>query len=244
MRTREELQEKIRKFVQKQLKEQDAGFSTGNGYQHNGIKKPIKKESKQPSYQGQNKKGSVPSAYTPGAKDITAYTGIGYTRAKPSDRIDAKDLWEATNKPDKITVDIPLFIRLLEYAREDAKTDMDLHDVAEKSIKLSETGKTLTMQDYNKIVSKSLNETRYSQFKKQTEVIKPSTQMHEAMKQIKRKLQEVNKIANYTGKLKTELSETNNVQYNKRTEAIVSQLMNELKSLYKSIKEIKDGSQS
>jgi hypothetical protein len=121
---------------------------------------------------------------------------------------------------------------------------MDLHDVAEKSIKLSETGKTLTMQDYNKIVSKSLNETRYNQFKKQTEIVKPSTQMHVALKEVKKRLQEVNKIANYTGKLKTELSETNNVQYNKRTESIVNQLMNELKTLYKNIKEIKNGSKS
>jgi hypothetical protein len=239
MRTKTELQEKIRKFVQKHMKEQNASFSVGNGYQHNGNK--IVKESN-PTYQGQNKKGTVPSAYTPGAKDITAYTGIGYIKAKPSDRIDAKDLWEITNKSDKITVDVPLFIRLLEYAREDAKTDMDLHDVAEKTIKLSESGKTLTMNDYNKIVNKSLNETRYNQFKKQTEIVKPSTQMHEAMKQIKRKLQEVNKIASYTSKLKTELSETNNIQYNKRTESIVNQLMNELKSLYKNIKEIKDGS--
>jgi len=30
------------------------------------------------------------------------------------------------NPQDKITVDVPLFIRLLEYAREDAKTDIDL----------------------------------------------------------------------------------------------------------------------
>lgn len=37
-----------------------------------------------------------------------------------------------TNLSDKITVDVPLFIRLLEYAREDAQTDMDLHNVAEK----------------------------------------------------------------------------------------------------------------
>jgi hypothetical protein len=241
MRTKTELQEKIRKFVQKQIKEQNASFSVGNGYQHNG-NKTIKESN--PTYQGQNKKGSVPSAYTPGAKDITAYTGIGYTKAKPSDRIDAKDLWEATNKPDKIVVDVPLFIRLLEYAREDAKTDMDLHNVAENTIRLSETGKTLSMADYNKIINKALNETRYNQFKKQTEVVKPSTQMHVAMKEIKRKLQEVNKIANYTSKLKVELSETNNVQYNKRTEGIVDQLMNELKTLYKNIKEIKNGSKS
>jgi hypothetical protein len=57
------------------------------------------------------------------------------------------------NPSDKVTVDIPLFIRLLEYAREDAKTDMDLHNVAEKAIAASETGKTLTMSDYDSLVA-------------------------------------------------------------------------------------------
>jgi len=56
------------------------------------------------------------------------------------------------NPSDKITVDVPLFIRLLEYARENAKTDMDLHNVAENIIALSETGKTLTMAQYDEIV--------------------------------------------------------------------------------------------
>jgi hypothetical protein len=56
------------------------------------------------------------------------------------------------NPKDIIKVDVPLFIRLLEYAREDAKTDMDLHDVAENIISLSETGKTLSMSDYDAIV--------------------------------------------------------------------------------------------
>ena len=59
---------------------------------------------------------------------------------------------EQFNPQDKVTIDIPLFIRLLEYAREDAKTDMDLHNVAENAIKLSETGKTLTMAQYDEIV--------------------------------------------------------------------------------------------
>ena len=63
------------------------------------------------------------------------------------------------NLKDKITVDVPLFIRLLEYAREDAKTDMDLHDVTENIIKLSEEGNTLSMKDYDKIVdTKKLKE--------------------------------------------------------------------------------------
>ena len=56
------------------------------------------------------------------------------------------------NPKDIITVDVPLFIRLLEYAREDAQTDMDLHDVADNIISLASSGKTLTMDDYSSIV--------------------------------------------------------------------------------------------
>jgi hypothetical protein len=56
------------------------------------------------------------------------------------------------NPKDTITVDVPLFIRLLEYAREDAKTDMDLHRIAENAIGLSSFAGTLGMVDYNSII--------------------------------------------------------------------------------------------
>jgi hypothetical protein len=58
---------------------------------------------------------------------------------------------EDGNPQDVVSVDVPLLIRLLEYAREDAKTDMDLHTVAERLIALSQEGATLTMQDYDTI---------------------------------------------------------------------------------------------
>jgi len=61
------------------------------------------------------------------------------------------------NPRDIITVDVPLFIRLLEYAREDAQTDMDLHDVTENIISLSASGKTLSMDDYSTIIGSQEN---------------------------------------------------------------------------------------
>lgn len=51
-----------------------------------------------------------------------------------------------------ITVDIPLFLRLLEYSREDAKQDIDLHFVAENIVRLQKNRQVLTMADYDKIV--------------------------------------------------------------------------------------------
>jgi hypothetical protein len=56
------------------------------------------------------------------------------------------------NPKDTIKLDVPLFIRLLEYAREDAKDDMDLHRVAENAIELSRYAGTLGMVDYGAIV--------------------------------------------------------------------------------------------
>ena len=56
------------------------------------------------------------------------------------------------NPTDVVKMDVPLLIRIMEYAREDAKTDMDLHDVAEKLVSLGRRGNVLSMHDYNKIV--------------------------------------------------------------------------------------------
>ena len=50
-----------------------------------------------------------------------------------------------------VSVDVPLLIRLLEYAREDATTDMQLHVLTERLIELA--GPTaLTMKEYDTLV--------------------------------------------------------------------------------------------
>jgi hypothetical protein len=63
-----------------------------------------------------------------------------------------------------------LFIRLLEYAREDAKTDMDLHNVAEKAIAASETGKTLTMANYDSLVADNSEDQEMNEIKRMIEL--------------------------------------------------------------------------
>jgi len=54
--------------------------------------------------------------------------------------------------PDIIAVDVPLFIRLLEFAREDAGDDMDLHEVAERAIEAVKARGVLSMDDYDTLV--------------------------------------------------------------------------------------------
>jgi hypothetical protein len=58
-----------------------------------------------------------------------------------------------SNPEDIVKLDVPLLIRMLEYAREDAKTDMDLHFAAENMIQLSKANRILNMGDYESIVS-------------------------------------------------------------------------------------------
>jgi hypothetical protein len=57
---------------------------------------------------------------------------------------------EAVNEKDSVVMDIPLLIRVLELAREDLKSDMDLHKVVEKLINIRNKG-ILTMDDYDYI---------------------------------------------------------------------------------------------
>lgn len=64
------------------------------------------------------------------------------------------------NNIDTITVDVPLFIRMLEFAKEDAKTDMELHTATEKILELLKQNSKLSMDNYDTIVgSKKKQET-------------------------------------------------------------------------------------
>jgi hypothetical protein len=85
-----------------------------------------------------------------------------YEREKGGDREDdetsdkyATDLMEEENPVDIISMDVPLFIRMLEFAREDASTDMDLHDLAQKAISMSSEGEPITMMHYDDLVAKA-----------------------------------------------------------------------------------------
>jgi len=53
---------------------------------------------------------------------------------------------------DIVKLDVPLFIRLLELAREDVKQDADLHDIAEIVIRMSQEG-VVSMDNYDDIVN-------------------------------------------------------------------------------------------
>jgi len=68
----------------------------------------------------------------------------------------AKPVEDTTSNSIKLS--IPLLIRMMEYAREDAKDDMDLHFAAENMIDLAKNNSTLSMKDYEKIIHTQIRE--------------------------------------------------------------------------------------
>ena len=60
---------------------------------------------------------------------------------------------EPTTAPiESIRMDVELFIRVMEYAHEDAKTDQEIHQLTERAASMSRD-RILTMEDYEALVA-------------------------------------------------------------------------------------------
>lgn len=77
---------------------------------------------------------------------------------------------------DSITLNIPLFIRLMEYAREDAKKDIELHLVAERAVKESARECVLDMDDYEYLITGKAEKADADDVKEETHPYKRAAQ--------------------------------------------------------------------
>jgi hypothetical protein len=90
--------------------------------------------------------------------------------------------------------------------------------------------------DYKQMFEEELNE-NYAQFKNKTKNRQGPDQFHQAIREAKKKVAEVNKIMEYVEKLKNELNEgENGLKYRKHTENAISQIKESVVKLYKKIK--------
>jgi hypothetical protein len=79
----------------------------------------------------------------------------------------SKPMGEATQEDptDIIAMDVPLFLRMLEWAKEEAAEDVDLHKVTERAIEAVKLRGLLSMDDYNDLIGESIEEeTGYSKY--------------------------------------------------------------------------------
>lgn len=70
-----------------------------------------------------------------------------------------------------VHLSIPLFIRLLEFARESAKTDAELHILTEKLTELCKDGDTVSMDIYDQLVPSGAEESLTFSDTKDAEIV-------------------------------------------------------------------------
>ena len=91
----------------------------------------------------------------------------------------------------------------------------------------------------NIIRQELLNEVTYSKFKKDVKHRTKSEQLHKAIREVKKKLQEIDRIVEYTSRMKQELSlDEGGVSYWKATESNIgkiSEMMNHLNNKIKNL---------
>lgn len=84
-----------------------------------------------------------------------------------------------------------------------------------------------------------LNEARYTEFKKMTQVRTPGEQLHRAIREIRRKIDEINKLVSYTEKMKTEMkSDVSEVNYLKRTKEALAKISARIQETNNKIKRL------
>ena len=114
-------------------------------------------------------------------EDAMKETGFSYVLLKQLvDKVKgvAQNIREEQEDPtDIIAMDVPLFLRMLEYAREDAEQDIDLHKVTERAIEAVKLRGLLSMEDYQDIIGEPIEEmTGYSKYLATPENPKGKTQ--------------------------------------------------------------------
>jgi hypothetical protein len=91
----------------------------------------------------------------------------------------------------------------------------------------------------NIIKEELLNEGTYKQFKSEVKYRTKAEQLHKAMREVKRKLSEIDRIVEYTQRMKQELSEGDGVQYWARTEKAVHNIAEMVNHLNNKINNLK-----
>jgi hypothetical protein len=164
-----------------------------------------------------NEESSVGGGTTAGA-NMTTGTGEQYSTKKAFKPIRKK----------LATEDAPMLAagkaNLKTYKQDGFKTSSSIPNRKSKVI------------DYKQMFEEELNE-NYAQFRNKTKQRQGPDQFHQAIREAKRKMEEVNRLMEYVDKLRNELNEGGeSLKYKKHTEKAISQIKESVIGLYKKIK--------
>jgi len=235
---------KLRELVLKHLTELlDEESASGNAGGYLGIK------AFKPKYEAANKVFNRNPARPKTAQDINSPTGFesmpdsakvyikgGFKVVKPNERIDAKDLWKGQHLEERIGYATPKAFKKPKKQHETSKSGHEDLPNPDKHFELVKF-KIVDSEKSSKKKEEPLNEVRYSQFKNEAKNRKPQEQLHMGVKEIQRKLDEINKLVEFTSRMKTELKgDAEQMNYLKRTHNALFKINEKIQEINNKIK--------
>jgi hypothetical protein len=190
-----------------------------------------------------------------GSSNLNAYSSVGFTKAPSAQKagkkikgVQVKMLWNEG------TVEV----RWKDIEEHTKKLGRKLHgfkpDSSEEKYFLdymrhafnqelitSPQSLLTTASNYTDAVREELNESRaYSKFRKETSTRSKDQQMHEAVKMIHNKLEEVSKLVEFAQQMRTELSEgENTLEYKHNTKKIFEKINSKVIEVYTKTRNLK-----
>ena len=197
--------------------------------------------------------GSPAKTNKQGSKNLSAYSSVGFTKApnaeeagKKMKSIDVKMLWKEGEEEVEVS-----WSMIKDVVKMLGKRDLgiepnsptgqaflkDVEDAFHEGLIKSENELLHFIHGYRE----TLRESRaYSQFKKQTAMRPKDQQMHEAVKIIHKKLEEVSKLVEFAQQMRTELSEgENTLEYKHNTKKIFEKINSKVVEVYTKTRNLK-----
>jgi hypothetical protein len=176
------------------------------------------------SKKGQKSNGAIEAAKSQGMKLVKKLTMNENTDFKVGDKVKYENQeWEIVS-----------FLNNGNVRLKNLKGLPSTNVMPDKIIKInmSETIQKIIEQEL-------LNEATYKQFKSEVKHRTKAEQLHKAMREVKRKINEIDRIVDYTQRMKQELSEGDGVAYWGRTEKAVAQIAEMVNHLTNKINNLK-----
>jgi hypothetical protein len=148
------------------------------------------------------------------------------------------------------TAGVPGYLSANAFSKKGQKSNGAIEAAKSQGMKLVKKPTTSKIVDYKKIFEMNesiktiieqelLKEETYKQFKKEVKHRTKAEQLHKAMREVKRKINEIDRIVDYTQRMKQELSEGDGVKYWGRTEKAVAQISEMVNHLNTKINNLK-----
>jgi hypothetical protein len=221
---KDKLRELILKHLAELLDEESASSGAGGYLTKAFVRKPTSKDK------------NAPTGFETMPKSGNVYKKMGFRIIKPNERINAKDLWKGQHLEERIGYATPKAFKKPKKQNETSKPGHEDLPNLDKHFELVKF-KIVDSKKSPKKKEEPLNEVRYSQFKNETKNRKPQEQLHMGVKEIQRKLDEINKLVEFTSRMKTELKgDAEQMNYLKRTHNALFKINEKIQDINNKIK--------